>query len=297
MPRAPTYIIYGPGYSADNGGSMFMHQLVDALRGLDEHALLWPMAPLAAPLSWRRKLQQSVTRQEFLCAPHLDTPVATKRDLGDDAIVVYPELVPANPLGVANVVRWLLYKPGLRHPFEFGADDLFFATSDFSDDVALTGGAQPLFLPSYNPVYRDNALPERSGSCYLLRKGAHKPMVHDLENSRQIDGLSHEEIAAIFNQCEYFYSYDEATMYSQYAALCGCVSIVIPELYQSRTDWARQRPISRYGIAYGLDDIRHARATMHQVADLLQERRQLGLQSVRDFVKTTKAHFGFAAGA
>ena len=37
--------------------------------------------------------------------------IATRADL-DDAVVVYPEIIPGNPLRGAPYLRWLLYKPG-----------------------------------------------------------------------------------------------------------------------------------------------------------------------------------------
>ena len=82
----------------------------------------------------------------------------------------------------------------------------------------------------------------RSGSCYLVRKGRDKTPVHPPDAIR-VDGLPHEEVAKIFARCERFYCYDEATMFSQFAVLCGCLSIVIPGIYQSRADWVAARPI------------------------------------------------------
>jgi hypothetical protein len=44
-----------------------------------------------------------------------------------------------------------------------------------------------------------------------------------------IDGKSHGEIAKIFNEYEYFVSYDPHTAYTIYARMCGCIPIVIPD--------------------------------------------------------------------
>jgi hypothetical protein len=127
----------------------------------------------------------------------------------------------------------------------------------------------------------------------MVRKGRDKSFVHP-PDAIPLDGLSHDEIAAAFNSTEIFYCYDEATLYSQYAALCGCLSIVIPGLYPDRAAWARARPIARYGVAYGLDDVGHAINTQHLVFHDLQRHADMGRASVARFVGLTRAHFGFS---
>ena len=121
-------------------------------------------------------------------------------------------------------------------------------------------------------------------------------MVHDAENSIKIDGLPHEEIVEIFNRCETFYSYDDATMYTQFAAICGCDSIVIPDDDKVlKEDWISMNPLARYGAAYGLDDVKHAQETKHLVAGYLKSLEDDGIQSVRNFHTIAQDHFGKSA--
>lgn len=283
----PNYAIYAPSYNGNSGGIIFLHRLAETLQEIGESVCFIP---------WRHGIRNRalnmIRRRKFVLAPGVDIPVAAIGDLNEDTIVVYPEIVSGNPLGAKNVARWIMYKPGLLNgPTEFDKDEIFFASSDFSDDVSITGGAQRLVLYLVNPVYRDFGQKKRSGTCYMLRKGHDRPLVHDLNGSRQVDSLSHQELVQVFNECEVFICYDDATMYSQYAAICGCLSIVIPWHYENREDWIRARPIARYGVAYGFDDIDHALQTRHQVHDYLQEMEQEGIQTVVQFVAATKKHF------
>ncbi|MFM7334251.1 MAG: hypothetical protein ACKO1H_07540 [Tabrizicola sp.] len=140
------------------------------------------------------------------------------------------------------MVRWLLYRPGLRDPFSFGKDEMFFRAGEMSDLPDLTGGAPELFLWKINPAYRNEGRADRKGACFLVRKGADKQRIPETADAIQIDGLSHEKVAAIFNQCEVFYSYDEASFYSHYAAVCGCRSVVVPGIYPSREAWVKEHP-------------------------------------------------------
>jgi hypothetical protein len=216
--------------------------------------------------------------------------------IDDETVVVYPELQRGNPLRARNVVRWLLYHDAGR-AYEFGPDEMFFRVDKNFDHPAISGGAPDLFLYEIHPAYRDHGRTDRTGACYMLRKGKGKPRIPETEGAELLDGKSHEEIAEAFNRCEVFYSYDEATMYSQYAALCGCLSIVIPGDYPSRDAWVEGYEIARYGIAYGLDDVEHARSTMHLVRPLLERREQEGLETVRAFVALTRERFGGAPAA
>ena len=162
-----------------------------------------------------------------------------------------------------------------------------------SDLPEITGGAPDLFLWKINRAYRNEHREDRKGVCYLLKKGRHKPCIPETEvpGAIRIDGMSHTEINDIFNRCHTFYSYDEATMYSQYAAICGCTSVVIPGLYGSREEWVKNHGLARYGVAYGLDDIPHAVATREKVLGLLQAEEAKGQATVERFVDLTRARF------
>jgi hypothetical protein len=101
----------------------------------------------------------------------------------------------------------------------------------------------------------DGALPqsERYGTAYCLRKGAHKPIAHDLSNSVCIDQLPHEEVAKIFKRVTHFYCYDTLTAYYHLAAVCGCKVVLIPDDGVAKENWLTSE--ARVGIAYGIDEI------------------------------------------
>lgn len=294
----PRYLVVAPPYDPDSGGSIFLHELVHALNILGAPAALWPINRRLRE-DWSGRANDVLRRPSLLwrprpmgTAPGLLTPIAHRSALTRHSIVVYPEIVLGNPLRARNVVRWLLYRPGLRDPFRFGPEEMFFRAGEMSDLADLTGGAPDLYLWKVNPAYRDEGRSDRSGACFLLRKGADKPRIPQTEGAIRIDGLSHPEIAAIFNRCEVFYSYDEASFYSQYAAICGCRSVVVPGLYPSREAWVKEHPVAEFGVAYGLGDLPHADATRHQVIELLRAKEAAGLETVRRFIALTEARFG-----
>lgn len=297
MKRRPNYIVFAPGYDPDSGGSIFLHQLVHALNQLGEKAYLWhwdtPRMTLGdqvqAVLQRPSRLWKAA---KFERDATLDTPVARQGNLTADSIVVYPEVTLGNPLNARHIARWLLYRPGLRQPYSFTTGEMFFRAGEMSDLPELTGGAPELFVWRINPVYRDEARVDRQGSCYIVRKGDAKPRIPETAQAIQIDGMSHAEVAEVFNRCATFYSYDEATLYSQYAAICGCDSVVIPGLYPSRAEWVQSHALARYGVAYGLDDLDHARATRHLTLGVLRAQETKGMQTVQDFVDLTQARFG-----
>ena len=286
------YLSYAPSYHPGNGGAIFQHQLVHALNMLGEEAYLWPMAPIYGQRRWR-KVWERFFPPAYIRNPDLNTPVATPQDLGPDTVVIYPEIVRGNPLGLTHVVRWLLYKPGGRRPYEFTEGELFVRAFEKADLPELTGGAQELHLWKINPVYRNENRPDRKGVCYAVRKGVEKPRIPETEtpDAISIDGLAPEEINEIFNRCETFISYDEATMYSQYAALCGCLSVVVPGDYTSRAEMVAEHDLYRYGIAYGFDDTAHALATRDKVASMLQRKEEEGIASVKAFITRAQEAF------
>lgn len=288
------YVVYAASFDPNSGGAIFMHELVHALNELGECALLWPMAPVFRP-GLMTRLKHRILPPVFLRDPSLNTPLATKADLGESTVVVYPELVRGNPLGAKNVVRWLLYKPGVNHPFEFTEGEMFFRVFEKADMPELTGGAPDLFLWKVNGSYKNEQRPGRKSACYVVRKGYRKPRIPETEDPEAINikGMSHDQINDVFNRCEVFYSYDEATMYSQFASICGCLSIVVPGEHRDREDWTRHHELGRYGVAYGMaeSEIEHARETREELINLLAKKEQDGIKTVGRFVALTRERF------
>jgi hypothetical protein len=288
------YIVYTFPWNENNGGVIFMHNLVHELNQIGERAFLWKAAPIYKP-GRRERLWNWLHPEPMVTNPLLKTPVARPHDFSTDSIVIYPELVMGNPLKARHVVRWLLYKPGVLHPFDFGREELFFRVGPITDLPEITGGAPDLLMWKINPIYRNENRPGREGVCYTVRKGKDKPRIPETEAPGVIciDGLSHAETNEIFNRCNTFYSYDEATMYSQFAAICGCTSVVVPGMYSCREEWAAQHPIGRFGVAYGTHsaELDHARATRHLLLEDLSRKEEESLKTVKNFVSLTRQRF------
>lgn len=294
--EAPNYIIMTHIYDPNNGGCVVMHQLVHELNQMGHKAFVWPAPQFERSLRQhihhlRRNPKSYFKRESFYTHPDLDTPIATAADLKPNSIVLYAEIVPGNPLKAKNVVRWLLYKPGLAHPYRFTDNEMYFRVNELSDMPELTGGAPDLFVWSINPAYKNEGRTDRKGACYMLRKGKDKPRIPETADAELLDGMSHEEIAEVFNRCDVFYSYDEATFYSVYAVLCGCRSVVVPGLYKSQEEWAKNMELGKYGIAYGVENIPHADATREQLFELLRTQETDGLETIKNFVALTQEKF------
>jgi hypothetical protein len=269
---------------------LLCHRLNEA----GETAALWPSARprvrLRSPLTILRWFKHALTRRErgFSRGP-FPNRLARPRDI-EAAIVVYPEIVDGNPLAGKRVVRWFLHKPGyLTGSVNYGKDDLFFYfIESFNDPSINPHSANRLALRWIHDAYFDRGTMRREASCYLLRKGAGRPLVHDLTGSIQIDSLSHQEKAEQFNTKRRFYSYDLYTMYSVYAALCGCISIVVPEPGLSRDDWLRDELLCN-GVAYGEEDIPRALATRDALISQLTGGRADEDRMLADFIAKCKA--------
>jgi hypothetical protein len=290
-----SYIVNAPSFDPNSGGTIFLHELAHALNALGEDATLSPMKPVYWP-GIRKTIKTTLRPPVFETNPELNTRLATKADLKrPNAVVVYPEIVKDNPLGIKNVARWLLYKPGDQHAYSFTKDELFFRCFEKADLPELTGGAHDLFLWKVNRSYRNENRPDRNGVAYIVRKGHRKPRLPETEHpdAINIDGMSHEQINDVFNRCDRFYSYDEATLYSQFAAICGCLSIIVPGEHKDRAEWNSNHDLGKYGVAYGTDaaELAHAMATRDQLLIALEEKERAGLDTVKRFVTLTRARF------
>ena len=293
------FIIYSPEYDENSGGIIALHRLCDLLNREGMQAYMWPPhKPVFSMkhffVSIRRFVGYSLIGRSipYQTYDQFNTPIASYFDL-KDAVVLYPEYISGNPLNCKNVVRWFLNKPGyFSKKVEYGQNELYFYYAESFNDKSLNPYNYQLQVSYFmGTIYKQTNFGERSGSCYILRKGKNRVLVHDIKGSILIDGLSHQEIANIFNSVETCISYDLYTMYSLYAAICGCISIVIPQENISKDEWHKSHEGNRLGIAYGFDDINHAIKTRHQALPNLLEREKATNLSIKTFVEKCTEFF------
>lgn len=290
----PEFIIHTPSFDDRVGGYVVLHALCARLTELGFEAAIWPdekPGPLNAK-DWRSIkahggyiLKRKGRNFDFGPFSNL---LATNDDL-KEAIVVYPETVFGNPLGGDKVSRWFLHRPGY-HSGRVGYDksDLFFFFNEAFQDPAYN--ADLLRVTYTHPAYKQVNFGAREGSCYLVRKGKGRKLDQHPKAAILLDDLSHEDCAAILNRVEAAYIYDSHTYFAEFAAICGCTPIIIPDQGVPKEIWepAIER---RYGKAYGIGDISWAIETREKLLESLSKSRAAEDASVMSFVKKCREYF------
>ena len=180
---------------------------------------------------------------------------ANTDEINDNTIVIYPETVTGNPLNAKNVIRWILLELGIEMPLDhynnWNRTDLIYHWENIDKQLSC---------PFFNNIFTNKNLQERTKTCFLIKKGRliHEQInyIHN-SNSINIEELSLEEIANLFNECKYFYCYDPNTAYIIYATVCGCIPIiheiqnVNEEEYFKNKMFNFNNTIYNRGIVYG----------------------------------------------
>lgn len=258
-------IVACPPFDDQSGGNIVLHYLAHRLRGMGVQAYVFPLINEASADMPRllRKFHRALTMGKYIWGylpfkthPALDTPLPPLSALLR-GIVVYPEIVSGNPLGFARVVRWILYTPrghGVGEDFvkPTSREKVFFFQHLFIEHIDWIPRENCLRLQWHrDDIFNDPGPVQRTEVCRMIRKGDAKTNIlpSGAEGATMLDGKSNEEIAEVFKRSRVFYCHDPYTMYCDYAALCGCIPVVIPPPGMSRTDWRPEA--DRLGIAYG----------------------------------------------
>ncbi|TYK65594.1 hypothetical protein [Colwellia echini] len=270
--------MYTPGFVETNGGSIAMHRLCDLINYNGFEAFIW-----------LGTLESEVKVHDDFNTPAINT------DKLDDFIVVYTEIVSGNPLNAKHVIRWFLNKPGFfTNKINYGNNELYFYQQIVFNDTDYNSNLENKLYVSYfnKKLWQQTNFNKRSGSGYLLRKGRGREISHNLENSIKIDGMNHSEMEIIFNKVKYFYSYDLQTAYTMFAAMCGCIPIVIPQKNVSACEWQPREEL-RYGIAYGdtKEEIAYSNNTREKIIPYLDKLNEETKSDVKSFIKKSQSFF------
>jgi hypothetical protein len=263
-------VIYTYDYSPGVGGIKVMHKLCDMLNANGCESYLMPI----------------VMNDEFLVCSDYNTPIITQEILDniEDAIVLYPEGIKGNPLNCKNVVRWILGPPRKEDTVTYSKSDIIYWYMDYYYEEEVGQKENTLLITEFHDDIFTNANYERQGTCYTIRKGKVNTVVHPEDSffvpfnaAGDLIGL-----ANLFNRTEKFYCYDNYTFLYIQAAMCGCISVVIPDGVKTKEEWRDGWSLHKYGIAYGEDDIPRAIETLPL---LFEEIEKIKLEMNKEVIK------------
>lgn len=300
------YVIISESFNENVGGYIALHKLCDELNRLGYTAKIMPafnnfsfnknniIIPLLKFLKERiRRIKKFKTNPEFI-TPKIKESEFIK-DI-DSYIAIYPETISGNPINAKHVVRWFLHSPGFHNKnYFYNHDELYFKFHSgikVPEDLIKSTSKHELYIIHY-PLHlynNKNNSTTRNGSAYAIRKGVGKKIIHDLTNSINIDGKSHEEIAKIFKSVNVFYSYDPYTAFSTFAVLCGCDSVVIPDDNISIDEWIPDKAL-RAGIAYGINSIEDARKQRSSLINRVELEIKKNSENIQKFTMESSEYF------
>lgn len=271
------FVIYAPGpYSPYGGGSIALHKLCHNIASLGEKAYI-------------------VTAEKnpnYLGEMVLDSKIAQAKELCKNGIAIYPEVIVGNPFEANHVMRWILYhNRTIGNHGVYGEKDLIYKYAPefkLRYDRPINGYLRAFELNL--DIFIDKGY-NRKGTCHVYRKMHYDSIkrIHD-NSSIKIDGYAelggNNFLVEQFNNCEMFISYDQACYLNVMAALCGCISVVAPFGDTKAEDWYNSFPYFKYGIAYGLDQIEHAKSTLHLVRENLLELERESIELTKSFIET-----------
>lgn len=304
------FIIFSPSYSENNGGAVTLHHLCDLINKIGYKCYLYPgfdnveinllNYKTVLPSFFKKLIRQPF--RIFKTNKRFNTPVLKKipeKYNFDEFIIIYPEIVFGNPLGAKNVVRWLLHNAGFfSGKIYYGPNEIYFKYSNQYKDITYLNSQTSinnLYIFTYlrNHYNELNWAPERRGIAYCVRKGEITSVPMSMEGAILIDGMKHAQISQIFKRSKYFISFDGHTAFSRFAALCGCISIVVPKEGIDEHVWEPDLE-KRYGVSYGFEAVKieQALATVNELKRQLIKEENDSEKAVKNFIREVENFFG-----
>lgn len=207
------YIIYAPIYNHRSNGIKVLYKLSEELnkRGYDAY-----MYAAHDPKDERYK--------------YIEADKITEKEKEND-IIIYPETVSGNPLEFQNVVRWILYYPGI-----IGGDKKY---SDYETLFTFSKkyyDTNVLYVPTIDlDIFRDNGTKKTIDSVFVHKGGKWKD-IPELEHLPTITSAwpeNKEDLIGLLQKTNILYSYDDCTSLLDEAVLCGCkVKIIRKDGYE-----------------------------------------------------------------
>ena len=217
---------------------------------------------------------------------------------GMTPIVIYPETFNVSKFNAPFKVRYLLnYSQLLFANNSLEGDDYLIAYSeDIAEKIVENKPIKIILLPVSDPLfYHPPQIEKRKGSVFYAGKykyhfgGKTFPITDGLpEITRdEIGSQTPSEIRKLFQESEFFYCYEDSALALE-AMLCGCPTIFLPNEHFKEP--LSQKEILGLGYAWGtsLDQIEHAKKTVHLVRGRYQDLLEIAHKDVNQFITQTQ---------
>ena len=193
------YVIYAPKYCASNGVRV-LFKLADELIKRGHNVYLFSEPSQGKDYKYINKL----TKQ-----------------LRNNAVIVYPEIVFGNPLNAKKVVRYVLYYPGVNGgDAKFDENEMIFT---FSSEYYKNADLLSISTMDLSLFYRDDT--PKDINCYFINKGGKWKEIPEFKDFVEINmsyPSTREELANLLKRTKTLYSYDRHTLLAEEAYACGC---------------------------------------------------------------------------
>lgn len=220
--RRHPYYLMAPAYDRRSAGIRAMHQLCHCLNLLGEEAYM----------------SSRGFNPSLRTPPLSDSVREMHRRAGLNPIAIYPEIIGANPLECAVVVRYILNRPGLfGETPDYRNTDLFWLhNGELVDLVEHAQGVLHMPLCDTSVFHDDNPSGEdRDGACvyfgrYVDGRERHPELLLRCTEITRTYPATHVDLADLFRRSTHVYCF-ENTSISMEARLCGCPVVQMPSPY------------------------------------------------------------------
>lgn len=205
-------------------------------------------------------------------------------------ISLYTQITWGNPFGTKHVARWILHDYDPEIWKTYGDNEVFFNYGTFEIPKGID--QRPLTIFDYGlDFYKNYNNKERKGFAHILHKftpdWGKEFLKHfgsvEIPNHHGKQGLDY--LVEEFNKYDYVMTFDPKTYLTTTATLCGAKGIILnPDQNKSPHQYRYENPIQMYGVAYGLNDLPHADATIDLVRSNLRELEKKDQNSIDNFI-------------
>lgn len=169
----------------------------------------------------------------------LSDPDKSVRDFLENGVVIYPDLIPDNPLGASRVVRYLLYKnnnykPTIPGEYVLSFSKMYHSNPDgylfkaFTDDNLNSNGSLSWWHRTMDLTYYGKG--PNFIDCFRI------PETLTLTRTWPDDK---NQLGILLRHCRYFFSWDSLSQTNLDAVSCGAIPVMLHEKQATRDELAQ----------------------------------------------------------